>query len=272
MKILVLLTCYNRKEKTINCINSLIKEKGIKWKFIIVDDQSTDGTPEALKKFEEVEIINGNGKCFYSGGMRIAIKTAKEYSLDTFDYIMLINDDVVFHDDAVLKLIDYLNGDKAIMIGATNDDKGNLSYGGVILKSKFKPKYDIVMSTKSRLSCDTFNANCVLIPKDIFIKLDNIDQTYEHAMGDYDYGLVAHDNGINIYVSNFFVGKCNDNTIDGTWRDKNLDRIKRYKLKETTKGLPFKQWFYYLYKNHGLLVAIVYSIIPYIKIILGQNS
>lgn len=40
-------------------------------------------------------------------------------------------------------------------------------------------------------------------------------------------------------------------------------------IEKNAKGLPAKQWFYYLNKNFGFVTGIVYSIIPYLKIVLG---
>lgn len=267
MKIMALLTCFNRKDKTIECIKSLIKDNSIDWNFIIVDDKSTDGTQEALKLFGNVTLITGNGHCFYSGGMRLAIGHALKQDLSSFDYIMMLNDDVLFEEGAISKLVRYLNNRNSIMVGATCDSNGKLSYGGVILESKYKPRYGIVMSKHEPILCDTFNANCVLIPTNIFKSLENINDIYEHAMGDFDYGLSAKRKGYEILVSNFFVGICNDNDISNTWRDSNVSRLNRFKKKESPKGLPFKQWFYYLNKNHSFFVAVIYSIVPYVKIV-----
>ena len=48
-KILGLMTCFNRKEKTITAISNLIsKNPNIEFKFVVVDDNSTDGTKAAL--------------------------------------------------------------------------------------------------------------------------------------------------------------------------------------------------------------------------------
>ena len=78
MNILVLFTCYNRKEKTIRCINSLVKNNSCNIQFLILDDNSTDGTKEALEKFDNTIVIEGDGNSFYSGGMRKIIAKAKK--------------------------------------------------------------------------------------------------------------------------------------------------------------------------------------------------
>lgn len=271
MKILVLLTCYNRKEKTLKCLETLRKDNQIDFEFIVVDDNSNDGTFEELKKLDYVKVIQGDGSLFYSGGMRIAIDTAKKMQLNMYDFVMLINDDVEFFDNSISKLILFLNNENAIVIGSMCDKNSIFSYGGSIKTSKFRPSYKNVMSTtEKRVYCDTFCANCVLIPVKIFVKLDNIDSVYRHAMGDFDYGCCAVKKGYRIVASDFFVGKCDDNSIKGTWRDTKLSRRARIKLMKSPKGLITKEWFYYLKKNHGILTAVIYSCTPYIRILVKK--
>ena len=89
MKICVMLTCFNRKDKTINCIKSLISGNKSRIDFIIVDDGSSDGTGDALEAMAKelyekdsehasIEVIRAGGGLYYSGGMRKAMEAAKE--------------------------------------------------------------------------------------------------------------------------------------------------------------------------------------------------
>ena len=49
MKVTVIFTCFNRKEKSLKCMKTLAgQDSGIKYHFIVVDDNSTDGTAEAI--------------------------------------------------------------------------------------------------------------------------------------------------------------------------------------------------------------------------------
>ena len=79
IRILGLMTCYNRKEKTLNALNHLIKgNPEVAFSFVVADDGSTDGTFEALQKIPNLMIVRGDGNLFYSGGMRLAIAEAKK--------------------------------------------------------------------------------------------------------------------------------------------------------------------------------------------------
>ena len=268
-KVLGLMTCYNRKEKTVRALNHLIKgNPEIDFTFIVADDGSTDGTFEALKEMPEVVILRGNGSFFYSGGMRLAIGEAKK-AKNIYDYCLLFNDDVDFVSSAIEELCK--KDDSCIWVGPTSDERGNLSYGGVVKTSGWRPKTEIVMAdSKEGRVCDTFNANCVIIPWKIFEKLDNIDTVYTHSMGDFDYGFSAAKKGFVIKVSDTFVGACPDNPVSVSWRNTELSMKERLRRKESPKGLPGKEWFHYLNKNYNFLTAVIYSLIPYLRILLKK--
>lgn len=265
-KVLGLMTCFNRKDKTVRALKNLIHgNPGIDFSFIVADDASTDGTFQALKEFKNVTVLSGNGSLFYSGGMRLAIAEAKK-SDDRFDYCLLFNDDVDFADRAIEELC--AKDTSVIWVGPTSDGKGDLSYGGVVKTSKWRPKTEIVMADSLQgRDCDTFNANCVLIPWRIFLELDNIDSVYTHSMGDFDYGFSAVKKGYDIRVSDKFVGVCPDNPVQASWRNTELSLKERIRRKESPKGLPTKEWFHYLNKNYNVVTAVVYSLIPYLRII-----
>jgi GT2 family glycosyltransferase len=89
--IAVLLTCHNRKDKTVQCITALYSQSGLGKFFIIevflVDDASTDGTAEAINsQFQEVNIIQGNGNLFWNRGMHFAWQTAA--TTKDYDYYL----------------------------------------------------------------------------------------------------------------------------------------------------------------------------------------
>lgn len=270
MKILGLMTCFNRREKTVTSIKKLIQgNPNIEFKFIVADDASSDGTREALQQFHQITVLDGTGNLYYSGGMRLAIKSALD-STENYDYCLLFNDDVEFEDRAIEKMISFGKGNE-ILVGPTYDSNGKLSYGGVIKKSKIRPDFDIIDGTSNRAkSCDTFNANCVLIPWGIFECLGNMDSKYSHSLGDFDYGFKASRKGYPIWVCDFFVGECSDNPVMDSWRDTGLSRKERLKRKESPKGLPRKEWWHYLRTNYSIFTAVIYSLTPYIRIFIGK--
>lgn len=275
-KVLGLATCFNRKEKTVNAIQNLVEGNDeTEFSFVIADDNSRDGTSEALAQFDNVEVLHGDGNSYYTGGMRIAIARALELinakQIEP-DYILLFNDDVDFYDKAIEGLI-ARNGNvqNRIWVGPTCERDGvSLSYGGILRTSNWKPKFKIVKADEfAGLQVNTFNANCVLIPTDIFVKTGNMDPVYHHSLGDFDYGYMTVRQGAVIYVSDEYVGMCPNNSEKGTWRDASMSRKDRLKAKESIKGVPFGEFYHYILKNYNLPAAIIFSISPYIRILLG---
>lgn len=89
--IAILITCHNRKNKTLKCLKHL-SEQAIKLDIYLVDDGCTDGTSDAVKKeFPDVIIIQGDGELFWNRGMVKAWETAS--SRYDYDYYIWMNDD-----------------------------------------------------------------------------------------------------------------------------------------------------------------------------------
>lgn len=273
MKITVIFTCFNRKEKSIKCIRTLIEgNKEHDLSFIIVDDNSTDGTPEAIKALGvNAKIITGTGSYFWSGGMRIGVEDFLKNDLDS-EYVVLVNDDVDFFPDVIDKMIKRSQDNfDAVIVGATCDSIGNLSYGAMKLTvPRKKDLYFQVKPSDEKIECDTFNCNCVVLNKKILQRVGNFDERFRHSLADLDYGFMLKSAGYTILSSSDYIGVCNKNSIEGTWRDITLSGRQRFKKKESIKGAPFAEWFYFMNKNFGLLLAVRYSVSPYIRILLGK--
>lgn len=274
MKVTIILTCFNRKEKTINCIKKLLNnnEKRLKLSFVVVDDNSSDGTYEELKKINcNLILLRGDGNLFWAGGMRKGIK----YCLDNRNgenYYLLVNDDVDFMEDIIPKLTKFAEKYcDCVVVGATCDRFGKQTYGMQRrVMSIFSARCDEIPALGNIVEGDTFNANCVLIPSDIFCDVGNFDSKYHHSLADWDYGFAISKRGYKIINYNKYVGYCEKNSCKNTWKDPSLSRIERLKKKESIKGAPFKEWFYYLKKNYNIFIALRYSISPYIRILMRK--
>ena len=93
--IAVLLTCYNRKDKTLACLKQLYDSKfasaiHFEMDVYLTDDGSDDGSGAAIKEnFPDVIIISGNGKLFWAGGMRNSWNEALKKHYDGFLLLFL---------------------------------------------------------------------------------------------------------------------------------------------------------------------------------------
>lgn len=268
MKILAIFTCFNRRELTERSMKTLAENEQVQFDYVVVDDNSTDGTREMLKAQPyQVDVVVGDGNLFWNGGMHKAIEHVKANYPD-YEYYMLMNDDTKFFPGIFDEMLPELKKD-TVMVGAICGEDGELSYGGIkyikgIKYKKYGPEAQDVR-------CDTFNANCVIVPHDIFMQV-GIDPFYQHSIGDFDYGLQISKKGYDIHIYAKYVGECNDTDLSLTWQNESLPKWERIKLKESRKGLPFADWFHFLHKNFGLGTAILRSITPYIRILLGTKT
>ena len=245
----------------------------VRFHFIVVNDGSTDGTGDALAalnaQYHNITVLNGDGNLFYSKGMRKGMEWLNRSGIQ-HDYVLLVNDDVAFENKAVERLIGESRAkDNAIIVGATCDEDGRFTYGGVRYR-KGTIDVEFVTPETPEILCETFNGNCVLIPWGSYVNCKPMDGLYAHAAGDFDYGFSLSRSGAKIFSSSFYVGTCGRNGVKGTWNDRTLTRRERLQKKESPKGLPFQSWMHFLYKNFGLKQAVLHGFTPYIKILLGK--
>ncbi len=101
--IAAIIVTYNRKEKLLNCINALKKQKGGNPDIIVIDNASDDGTREALSELidnEEIIYRNTSRNLGGAGGFELGIREA---AMIGFKYLWLMDDDCVPHKRALLE-------------------------------------------------------------------------------------------------------------------------------------------------------------------------
>jgi GT2 family glycosyltransferase len=117
-KIEIVIPVYNRRETTLQALRSLARtdKTGLDVHIIIVDDGSTDGTGAAIRKnFPGVQVIDGDGTLHYAAGTNRGISAALERNPD---FVVTMNDDAVFHDRFLQRLVKAANENPRSVVGA----------------------------------------------------------------------------------------------------------------------------------------------------------
>jgi len=276
--IAALLTCHNRREYTLACLESLraAAVPGITVDVHLVDDGSTDGTAEAVATaYPEVEINRGSGDLFWGLGMRFAFTRAVPTHPD---YLLWLNDDVVLDPDALKRLLATYAAlcagrqPLSVVVGSTRDPQtGATTYGGVRRTSRLRRMaFALVTPTDTPQSCDTMNGNVVLIPRSVYSVVGNIDVRFPHAMGDTDYGLRARSAGCQVFLAPGHVGTCSGNPRAGTSRDETLSRRQRLRKVVSPNELPVAEWVA-ICRRHGGPLWPVLVLSPYVRLIVGRR-
>jgi GT2 family glycosyltransferase len=274
--IAVLITCHNRKLKTLSCLDALFKQNlpaSTNIDVYLVDDGSTDGTETAVRQtYPQIKIFKGDGGLFWNRGMRWAFAEAIEAD---YDFYFWLNDDTNLYPQALETLLtNYKNllqsgKSKSILVGSTQDPvTKNISYGGLVRCSWWHPlKFELLEPDKQKLiACDTINGNCVLIPREVVAIVGNIESTFVHSSGDWDYGLRAKQNGVLNWIAPNYLGTCAPNSQRGTWMDGTLSVSERFKKVFQPKGLPFGEWRLFSQRHAGML-WFFYCWLPYMRLI-----
>lgn len=271
--IAVLMTCFNRREKTLAALASLASQTAEiprRLQVILVDDASTDGTAQAVAaQFPQVRVIAGSGSLFWNGGMRVAFAEALRTG---FDYFLWLNDDTQLFPDALdtlLRTAEELErrGVLSIVTGSTRDAVTGLrTYGGRLRVYRWNGVQDLPVQPLENqpAPCDTMNGNCTLVPAAIAAKIGNLEGRFHHHFGDFDYGLRARQAGFAVHVAPGYIGTCSINSQDGTWRDGSATFRQRWKHLMSPKGSPFAEWFLFSSRHYGYLWPL-YFLSPYAK-------
>lgn len=275
-QIAVIMTCFNRCETTLACLQAL-HQQTIDFDVYLTDDGSSDGTAEAIKaEFPQVKILQGNGNLFWVGGMRLAFAEAIKNS---YNYYLWLNDDTFLEKDTLHKLLKiqlYLseqNCENSIVVGTTQDPiTRKPTYGGAVKSKKwYSNKFEFLEPTQVIQQCDAMFGNCVLIPHNVVAKVGNIDAAFIHSLGDLDYALRARKNGCSIWIAPGYVGTCSKNSIRNSWADTNLPLQERLRKVLQIKGFPLKPWTTFCARHSGSF-WFIYWLLPYIRAIIGYKN
>jgi len=281
LHIVVALTCHNRREKTLACLRRLPHNGGrvegettFTLDVVLVDDNSTDGTAAAVRdEFPNVTLLEGDGSLYWNGGMRYAISHAMEKDPD---YLLMLNDDTMLFDDAIERLVSdhrqvkKRRGCPVVMVGSTHDpETEELTYGGWRRARSVNPlRTEFVTPSDEPKPCDTFNANCALIDREVINRVGNLDAAYTHGFGDYDYGFRVQNQGGEIWVGAGVHGECPRDQGPRPWFDAQASWWERITALRDVKAEPLGERRIYA-RRHGGALWILAWLSPYIRVTLA---
>ncbi|MBM6993657.1 MAG: glycosyltransferase family 2 protein [Prevotella sp.] len=225
MNISVILTCFNRKAKTLRCLDCLFEAQddynrrhnsSLSLAVYLTDDGCTDGTPIAVtERFvgHDITIIPGNGQLYWAGGMRKAWRAAMARHAG-IDFYLLANDDTF----AFLSLFDELldthhyclerNGLPGIYSGVTCDESHPeiITYSGDCFDRQ--GRLHRLAPTGTPQLVDITNANMLLVHKTVVDRIGIFYEGYRHGGADNDYALTARRHGLPAYITAQVCGTC----------------------------------------------------------------
>jgi GT2 family glycosyltransferase len=196
IKVEIVTPVYNRRDTTLQALRSLsrIDKSGLEVHIIVVDDASPDKTGEAVRKhFPDVQVVEGNGDLHYAAGTNRGISAALERNPD---FIACINDDAIFHEQFLQRLIKTARENPRSVVGALLllwdephkvfqvDPKWNTFKGGWELPLD-KTAFDF---PRKAFEVEGIVGNCVLYPVEAIRECGLMDEEkFPHGWGDIQY-------------------------------------------------------------------------------------
>jgi GT2 family glycosyltransferase len=221
IRVALVIPVYNRKTTTLQCLRSLgrVDKQGLQIKIFIVDDGSTDGTSEAIRKeYPSVDLIMGDGTLHYAAGTNRGIEAALKWEPR---FVITMNDDAVFHEQFLQRLIQTAQDNPRSIVGALLllwdephrvfqvGQKWKTWRGGWVIPDDLTA-FNV---GKRSFEVEGLVGNCLLLPVEAIRECGLMDeQNFPHGWGDAQYTARLRKAGWRLLVEPRSLVWCEPNT------------------------------------------------------------
>lgn len=109
-KVAVLILTYNSASFLEDCLNSLEGQTFKNFETLVIDNGSTDGSPEVAERFPWVKILRNRGNLGFARGMNVGLREC----LHDFEYLVLLNPDARVDSRWLSELVRVMEADNEI--------------------------------------------------------------------------------------------------------------------------------------------------------------
>lgn len=198
----IVIVTRNRRQVTLDCLESVLKMDYPRFEVILVDNGSTDGTVEAVEKnFSEVKVVAAGKNLGLNAGKNLGQKHAKD------DYILFLDSDTIVDKRLLTELIKTAESDLRVGIICPKmyyiEPKDVIWYAGSYINlftsqtknigcnEKDCGQYDQVRETE-------FAPTAYLVTRTVVDELKGHDELLFMTYGDTDYGFRARKAGFKV--------------------------------------------------------------------------
>jgi GT2 family glycosyltransferase len=202
---------WNTRDILINCLNSIYKTAGdIDYEVCVVDNNSTDGSQEAIRKrFPEVNLIENNTNTGFAHANNQALEIMQGR------FALLLNSDAILQEGAARSLLSFMNDFPGAGIAGAqllNDDGSKQNsidnfpsletevFNKSILRFFFPNKYPGKgKSYQSPIEVDSVIGACMMVREEAMGEVCILDEDYFIFLEETDWCFRMHENGWKVY-------------------------------------------------------------------------
>jgi GT2 family glycosyltransferase len=257
----IIIPHYNGKSILADCLNSIAKNSYRAYEVIVVDNGSTDGSPEMLRNtFKWVHLIENKDNLGFAGGCNMGMQVA----LGTF--FLLLNNDTILSENTLEALLRKMNDDdriglvqpkirsmqQNILFDYSGGAGGEIDiFGYPFTRGRL---FDKIESDQGQYDGGDYrifwaSGTCCLVRREIIEKLGGLDESFFAHMEEIDLNWRAHLAGyFSVVTGNTFIYHYSGYTLKATHhkkmylnhRNNMMMLIKNYSLKTLVWILPLR--------------------------------
>ncbi|MDY0212990.1 MAG: glycosyltransferase [Desulfuromonadaceae bacterium] len=181
-KISVVVLTYNNLDLTKDCLNSIIRWSDYpNLELVIVDNASSDGSPEYLTAFAEqhsqVKLLLNEDNLGFAAGNNVGLEAA------TGDYLVMLNNDTIVTPGWLLTMLRHLQADERIgIIGPVTNNIGNEAKIEIDYSSPTEMLTEAMHYTLSHMAqaipLQTAAFFCVMLSRNVFEQVGLLDEDF----------------------------------------------------------------------------------------------
>lgn len=210
----IAIVSYNTRELLLDCLRSLLESTlAIRFEVIVVDNDSKDGTVEAIRtSYPSVHIIVNHENRGFSKGVNQALEVA------TGRYLLMLNSDTLVRQHALERMVECLDADREIgAVGCKQWTESGRLYQSCFpfpsiqdhlihtsLLREFTPAWQERLAARQAIDCtksqdvDWINGACLMVRTDLMRACGGLDEGYFMYFEDVDLCRALHQRGYRI--------------------------------------------------------------------------
>ena len=255
--IYVLIPIHNSIEETMKCLNCIDKQTYTDYEVVIINDGSTDKSREVIKeKYPEVTILEGDGNMWWAGALHAGIEYVLEKAFN-FDYVLMLNNDLVFKPDYFEVLIHGadINPDTAVGSMCKDQKTGSLVDSGVTIDWKrlnFTHREVLNDDDDFIRDVDVLSTRGLIVPVYIIKEIGNfIPNRIRHYLSDYEYTIRIKRYGWKLLTAKNAVVLLNTEVtgIHTKWTEKLTTKSIFETIFSLKSSSNLKSWLWFIYTS-----------------------